>query len=215
MKRKFVIIALLFFINVLSVEKLQAQEKGVPVVIKGTVSDLFTGKYGSVTMLFEDSSGKKFKIAPDVTNGHYQQVLNSGETYTVTFLNYDVFRETFPIKIDYSDKYVEIEKDFKIRRLTAGLTLFETDIFAPGSAEFTPAGSELLYSIIRSTTFLRGSELELAISAGGKSELLARRQSAVSTFAGFDKIKSRIRITSAENKNDFKVIVTSIKDPLK
>lgn len=214
MSIKNVLIAFLLIVNVLIPGRLQSQEKGVPVVIKGLVTDLSTGKFGALTMMFEDSEGNKFKIYPDVTNGKYQQVLNSGVSYKVSFLHYDVFRESFSLEIPFSDKYLEIEKNFQIRRLIPNLTLYDTNIFLKGSAELTPEGAELVANIIRAASYSRGAEFQFIISSGKAATLLQQRMATITSLAGFARVKSRIKISEGNDANDFKAIVTSIKDPL-
>ena len=50
---------------------------------------------------------------PNTVDGTYQQVVNSGEEYEITFMNYDIIRENQKVQFEYAEKYTEVEHAWK------------------------------------------------------------------------------------------------------
>lgn len=197
-------------------------QSGVPVIVKGKVLDQYTNKPINVAMMFTDKNGKKFKITPNILTGEYQQVLNSGEEYEVTFINYDVIREKNTLKLEHSEKYLEIKQDYFVKRMTPGLEIYSENIFEKNSANLTPSGTELLENLVQAMKFSRGAKLKFNISAkdtdkpANAKALLDKRLNALTSYAGIQAMKSRIIIVPENNSpKNVSIIVTEINDPLK
>ena len=197
-------------------------QSGVPVIVKGKVLDQYTNKPINVSMMFTDKTGKKFKITPNILSGEYQQVLNSGEEYEVTFISYDVIREKHSIRLEHSDKYLEIKQDFFPKRMTPGLEIYSENIFEHNSAKLTPKGTELLEGLAQAMKYSRGAKLLFNISAkdadkpANAKTLLDKRLNALSTHETMKAMKSRISYTTENNSNKhLSITVTEINDPLK
>lgn len=197
-------------------------QSGVPVIVKGKVLDQYTNKPINVSMMFTAKDGKKFKITPNILSGEYQQVLNSGEEYEVTFINYDIIREKHVLRLEHSDKYLEIKQDYFPKRMTAGLEIYSENIFEKNSANLTSSGTELLEQLVQAMKFSRGAKFQLNISAkdadkpANAKDLLNKRITALDTYAGIQAVKSRISIKPENNSpKNVSIIVTEINDPLK
>ena len=198
-------------------------QTGVPVIVKGSVLDEFTNKPVIVEMMFTNKDGKKFKIIPNSLTGHYEQVLNSGEDYDVTFINYDVVRETQQLHLEYSAKYLELEHNYSVKRMTNGLELFSANAFKNNSADLVVEGKELLDRIVKTMRFSRGAKLQIKISAKdadkskNSKELIENRIKSIFGYDGLADVKSRISISASDVNTDknLTVIVTEISDPLK
>ena len=197
-------------------------QSGVPVIVKGKVLDQYTNKPINVAMMFTAKDGKKIKITPNILSGEYQQVLNSGEEYEVTFINYDIIREKHVLRLEHSDKYLEIKQDYFPKRMTAGLEIFSENIFEKNSANLTPSGTELLEQIVQAMKYSRGAKLKFNISAkdadkpANAKDLLDKRLNALTSYAGIQAVKSRISIVPENNSaKNVSIIVTEINDPLK
>ena len=198
-------------------------QTGVPIFVKGKVLDEFTNKPVNVEMMFTNKDGKKFRITPNILTGIYEQVLNSGEDYDVTFINYDIVRETHKLHLEYSDKYLELEQNYFVKRMTNGLELFSENAFLTNSAELDAEGKDLLDKIVKAMRFSRGVKLQIKVSAKdadkskNSKELIEKRIKSISEYDGLADMKSRISISASDVNTDknLTVIVTEISDPLK
>ena len=192
-------------------------EVGVPVVVKGTILDIYTGKPCELAMMFTDESGEKFKIYPNSSTGKYEQVLKSGMNYTVTFIAYDILRDPQALNIEFSEEYHEYSFDFKVRRMTPGLEMFNSEVFVSGKANLTADGEKLLQTIAKGMKFSRGAKLDLFVG-GASQSLINDRISTIQKIKEIASLKSRIAFASDSRKGDeqkLRVVVREISDPLK
>lgn len=202
---------------------------GVPVLLKGKVVDKITNKPCEVSLQFKDQSGKIFKIQPNILDGSYQQVVNSGEEYEITFINYDIIREIEKVKIEYSEKYTEIEQNFSVKKMVKDSVIYSLNMFQANTSELTADGQVVLNTLEYSMKFTRGAELVLKINAydaeSGSETLINQRVEKIKNIVdNWAASKQRIEVRGVDlSKNDdseeintnFEVIVNNIKDPLK
>lgn len=140
--------------------------KDVQILLKGNVSDEFTGQPVSATMEFRESNnGKRFKIQSNSADGYYQQVLNAGTQYDLVFTNNDIVRKIVPVKVDNSEKYTEQIQDFKVKKLTVGLKYFKLNAFEPGSAELKADALAEIESLKEVMQFNRAVSFEFVVNA--------------------------------------------------
>lgn len=197
---------------------------GIPVLIKGKVLDEFTNKPVDVSMTIKTSDGKKIKIVPNSTTGEYQQVVNSGENYEITFFNFDVAREIQNINVENADKYTEFKFDFKVKKLADGLEVFSKNIFEPNSAELSSEGKKFLEELQTVLKFNRGAKFTLYLNKHGVTDKKtidavqkSRHTFLANTISSWKAVSGRIKVemSSQENASDIKIKVDEIKDPLK
>lgn len=140
--------------------------KDVQILLKGKVTDEFTGNPVSVTMEFrEENNGKKFKIQSNSADGYYQQVLVAGRKYDVVFINNDIVRKIVPIAIENSSKYTEQTIDFSIKKLTTGLKYFKLNAFEAGSAQLSAEAKANIESLQDVMKFNRGVYFEFVVTS--------------------------------------------------
>ncbi len=198
------------------------------ILLKGKVTDAYTGKPMGVTMRFETKDGKIFKIKSDPVSGEYSQLFNSSTEYEVTFIHKEIVRkkETFTTK--ESNDYKEFDRDFTVQRLAKDLLFMDINVFETGSANISGSFNSKLEELQDVMKFNRNVKFYFVVSLNdiaekdrsAKSSLLAQREAALK-----DKVKalgkdaSRIQIKTENNckksTNNLAVIVKSIESILK
>ena len=139
-------------------------QDGVPILLRGKVIDKFSKKPTDVKMTFTDKAGKNFSVTPNIIDGHYEQVLISGNSYSVTFMHYNVARETFFIDIPFYEEYVEIDRNWEIKKLDLNNVIYEENAFLENSSELSPDGIALLKKLGTILKFNRGVKFQFNIS---------------------------------------------------
>lgn len=196
-----------------------ASNGGIPILIKGKVTDVFSGMPTKLEMVFVDEEGSKIKCLPNILEGHYEQVLTSGKTYTVYFVNYDVARELYSINIPDFERYEEVNKDWKVKKLAQGNSIYNDNVFLRGSAELSPQGIVIIKQFSNILKFNRGAKFDLMVSLlpgeEHNAKLLQDRVDAISKLPELKRYMSKINVISAEKGDyNFNLKVTEIVDPL-
>lgn len=137
----------------------------VQVLIKGTISDEFSGKPCETTITIKDKNGKKFKIKSNSVDGSYEQVLTAGENYEFTFMSYDVLKKVENVYIEPAKKYTEQKSDFTVRKLSPGLKLFSSDLFPAGESSISNSPDEILNELDEILVYNRSVKFEFVVSA--------------------------------------------------
>lgn len=117
-------------------------QSDIVVLLKGTVKDQ-SGAPVEVELGFRDAGGDPVRAKSDKA-GVYQAVLKPGQKYTVIFNGKDILREIIEFNIDPTDKYVEVRKDFTVRKLAVGTKIFDGFAFEKGTSELTAQAKEQL-----------------------------------------------------------------------
>ena len=206
-----------------------SKTKGVPIIIKGTVTDQFTGKPLDVTLQFRDEEGTRFRIKPNIIDGSYSQVVTSGMSYEVTFINYDVLRETQTLNIPFTDTYEEKEVDFQAKKLSPGLDLFKKKFFTGNDAKLSNDASEFLKEFQTIMRFNRGGTFKFIVLADDSNpkniqnanEIAKKRLEELKNYLSswksfYNRLDFEILNSSKKSAGEHNVIiqVIDIKDPL-
>lgn len=193
---------------------------GIPILIKGKVVDKYSGAPTALEMVFVGEDGSKIKCNPNILDGHYEQVLTSGQTYTVYFVHFDVAREVYSINIPDYDSYQEQYHDWQVKKLAVGNVIYNDNVFLMGTAELSPEGIIIIKQLSNIIKFNRGVQFDLIVSTS-KSEaknkkLIQDRVKAINRLPELSKYMSKINVTDSENSDyNFTLKVTEIVDPLK
>lgn len=211
-----VILFVLMFMNA----SVATADDGIPIVIKGKVTDKFSGKPTELEMVFVSEDGSKTKCNPNILDGHYQQVLTSGKSYTVYFVHFDVAREMYSINIPIYESYQEIERDWQVKKLAVGNHIYDDNAFLDGSAELSPEGILIIKQFSNILKFNRGAKFDLIVSHSAtekkNAKLMQDRIEALKKLPELSKYMSKINIIASEKgKFNFSLKVTEIVDPLK
>jgi hypothetical protein len=160
-----IFLTIFFTIIALSLNAQLPGNGNVQVVVKGVITDEFSGKPCETTITIKDKNGKKFKIKSNSLDGTYEQVLNAGETYEFTFLNFDVLRKVESLYVEPSKKYTEQKADFTVKKLAQGLHLYAKDIFPAGTSELTDSLQLLLKEFDEILIYNRSAKFEFVVTA--------------------------------------------------
>ncbi len=109
--------------------------------IKGTVLDERTGKplgHEMDMVITAEKTGKKIVVKVNSSTGEYLQPLESGQTYTIVFSSYAIYRKTATLEIPPTQKFKEITYNFTVRSLKEGEPIAELRAFDAGSAQLLP-----------------------------------------------------------------------------
>ena len=193
--------------------------QGVPVLIKGKVLDEFSTAPVQVTMVIKGKDDKKIKIQPNILTGEYQQTIVSGQEIEVTFLNYDIVKETKTITIDNSDTYKEINVDFTIKKMTPNQIIYSFNCFTENSTEINDECNKFFKDFIDVYKFNRGAKFRIELNStklNKKTENLKIKslKSACSIWSQFSD-RYTVEIVQSDSDYDLLIVVTEIKDPLK
>ncbi|MBI5325287.1 MAG: hypothetical protein HZB41_08465 [Ignavibacteriae bacterium] len=157
-----------FVLIILSVISLNAQLPGngsIQVVVKGVITDEFTGEPCGTSITIKDRNGKKFKINSNSSDGTYEQVLTAGETYEFTFMNFDVLKKVENLYVEPVKKYAEQKADFNVKKLRQGLHLFSDDIFKSGETGIINNPEEILKKLEEILVYNRSAKFEFIATA--------------------------------------------------
>lgn len=221
-KKNIIIVPFLILSIFICTNIVYSASESIPVLMKGKVIDKFSNKPCEVKITFIDENSKKFSVQANILDGHYEQVLMSGKQYEVLFFNWNVARESHIINIEDTEEYIEIIKNFEIKKLDVNNVLYDEDLFISSTAELSPAGIVLVKQLENILKFNRGVSLKFIVATNAKdakntkAELLNLRLNKLKRIDEFNKYSSRITFDK-ENKTEntnFKVIVNEIKDPL-
>lgn len=157
-------------------------QSDIVVLLKGTVKDQ-SGAPVEVELGFRDAAGDPVRSKSDKA-GNYQAVLKPGQKYTLIFNGKDILREIIEFNVDPTDKYVEIRKDFTVRKLGAGTKIFDGFAFEKGSSNLTTEAKEQLKEMIDMLNKNRNMTIEVAVFGDMPDDpsLQQPRQDAFMTF---------------------------------
>lgn len=193
-------------------------------IVKGTITDKSTGKPQEVEIVFEDSKGKKFKINSNSITGKYEQLLNVGETYKISFLRYDILKDEVELTPKAPDKSFEPQiQDYEVFIMKKGVELFDYDVFEKGSDKVSPSGEKSLEKLKTIMRFNRALYVDIVIhnDEGGNKGLsekrLANLKQLTDSWGRFNR-KVEYKIDESKGKNpsaDTKIIISKVEDSMK
>lgn len=133
------------------------------VLLQGRVVDQQTGQPVSVRYVISSSSGKNLK-GKSTADGTFKQVVNAGESYTITFNNFDILKTSVDFSIPPSDTYYEEKKDFAVRVLRTGDQLLSMAAFENGTSSLKPEARAELEKLAAMLKENRGLEVSMTVA---------------------------------------------------
>ncbi len=198
------------------------------ILLKGKVTDTYTGKPMGVTMKFETKDGKIIKIKSDPVSGEYSQLFESSTEYDVTFIHKEIVRTTENFTTKEASGYKEFDRDFQVKHLTKDLLFMDLNIFDAGSANLNSTFDTKIQELQEVMKFNRNVKFYFVVSLNdvaeksraSKASLLAQREAALNEkVKALGKDASRIQVkaesTCQKSKNNLAVVVKSIASILK
>ncbi|MFP4369591.1 MAG: hypothetical protein ACLFR2_08430 [Candidatus Kapaibacterium sp.] len=186
-------LALLIFMASMSLSAQILNQTAANTLLKGVVLDEYTGKPLGVEIMIE-GGGKKIKTQSNDSDGSFEQLLTSGIEYEITFIRWDVWRETEIIDIKKSSGYEEKEMTFKAKKLTPGKRIFVKDAFKPGTDELKPEIEKWLIDFKTLMRFNRSIEYNF-ITKAPDDGLAQQRMAAMDSFLDvFKRYKRKISL---------------------
>ena len=119
--------------------------------IKGFVTDELTGKPVGKEMdiiATSKNTGKKLTVKVNSKTGEYLQPMTSGDTYTLTFTSYAVYKKTEVLDIPPTNKYREEKHDYKVRSIIQGSEIVNLNAFDVGQSTISPEATQKLHETI-------------------------------------------------------------------
>lgn len=168
------------------------------------------GKKKDCDVEFIDGNGKKFVKKTD--NGSFEQLLNVGEEYQVTFVADDILRDSDSFTLTPPDEeFTPEKKTFKVIKLAKGKTIKSFDLFKENSAEFNGSKNEIIKKIKILLRFNRSINVNLVCNGTKASD----RAKALEAIVSKDKrLKRSANVTTGSGTNestDLVIVVSELK----
>lgn len=189
---------------------------GEQVMLKAKVVDVTTGKPMSIELEFKPDNGRKFVIKSLEDTGTFEQLLQGGTHYEVTFDGDNVYRET----IDYTsgkakDGYSEISHTFKVKALKPGVKVDEMELFGPSNNDITSVGKKVLKKMKISMRFNRNTSFIFKVNAPNQA-LADKRMATLKDFiSNWRRLLERVTFETGTPGNSVDVIVQDVEDVFK
>lgn len=189
----------------------------IPLVVKGKVLDEFSGEPLLCTIEFRTNNGKKIKVNT-LEDGSYQQVLTSGMTYDVYIYDWNILRTNLSYSVPYKEDYQEIEKDFYVKKLEKGNTIYKEDFFERSSSSLTAEAEKFLKELNTTMRFNRSVKFDLYVNAHDTYSRSSRKirslvEKRISTLKekidSFPMFRDRLILVPDESKPDGKASTTN------
>lgn len=146
------------------------QAQNASVNIKGTITDIATGKPVGKEMDMEiigKNTGKKFVIKVNSKSGEYLQPLPSGDVYTLTFKSFAVFKKTETLEIVASQKFREERHDYTVRSIIQGYEIANVSAFDAGQSSILSSAHAKLEEVREALRLNR--DLRVIITVGNEN----------------------------------------------
>lgn len=191
-------------------------QMGEQVMLKAKVVDVTTGKPMSIEVEFKPDNGRKFVVKSHEETGRFDQLLQGGTHYEVTFDGDNVYRET----IDYTsavakDGYSEINHTFKVKALKPGVKVDEMELFGPSNNDLTATGKKALKKMKLALRFNRNTSFILKVNAPNK-ELANKRLNTLKDYiSNWRRLLERVTLEAGTPGNSVDVIVQDVEKVFK
>ena len=140
-------------------------------LVKGVVTDKFSGKPTGSVIEFRSPDGKKIKTQSNSISGEYQQVLQTGVQYDIIFTGSDVARQIEKVPSATSDSYHEVIANYSIKKFYAGMEFDKVDAFKSGNSSIGQGATKTLDELQEVMKFNRNVVFEIRVSAHDKFKL--------------------------------------------
>lgn len=192
-------------------------------IVKGKVIDKTTGNPVGLEIQFEDARGKKFKIKSDPKTGQYEQLLNSSEKYTLTFISSDVLREDQTFTPTPPDASFEPQiHNFEVFVLKPNVVLYEFDVFSANSSDISSNGLAKLEDLKTMMRINRSLYIKVEVHQDDSSKNLndARLAKIKELTDGWGRFNRKVEYVksdkqSSNKSNDVRIIVDKVEDSMK
>jgi hypothetical protein len=138
MRKKITILFILF----LYCSSLLISGDSVPILLVGKIKN--NNKPLGINFQFVDENGRISKSRSNSNEGEFQQTLQSGFEYSVYFEDYILDSPVNSIVIPPYKEYVEITKDFAVKKLEANLSLCKVNAFKSNDSALSDEGKHQL-----------------------------------------------------------------------
>ncbi|MCX6152948.1 MAG: hypothetical protein NT007_02185 [Candidatus Kapabacteria bacterium] len=158
---------LIFLCPILLIPALNAQpvnDSKAKALVKGVITDEYTGEPIDVTIEIRSAAGQKFKIKSNSKTGQFDQLLSAGETYTLIFTRYDIPRTIETLRMEAGEKYFEQKVDFTVKRLTQGRVFESLNLFKQADTTLNPDAVKELDKLKELLRFNRSAKFDLKLT---------------------------------------------------
>lgn len=183
------------------------------ILVKGILVDENSGEPISAEIELRSKDGKKVKTQSNSITGKFEQLLPSGESYTVIVNSEEIIRKEFEFTTETADAFKEQETKWTAVKPRTGVKIFSEDIFQSGSSELSTKGIDKLKQLQMLLRFNRS--LFVSIAIGGDDNLKSDRIDRIRReIDKWTREKSRIEnVGKSENSvKEVNVIVNKIEE---
>lgn len=161
-KNRFVLTILALTLLVLNGTTSLIAQNDIVVLLKGTIKEQGSGTPVEAEISFRDEADSPVRAKSD-KQGTYQAVLKPGQKYTVIFTGQNILREIMQFSLEPAEKYVEIRKDFTVRKVVTGAELFNGFAFEKGTTALTADAQEKIKELIDILNKNRSMTIKIAV----------------------------------------------------
>ncbi len=140
-------------------------------LVKGVITDKFSGKPTGSTIEFRSPDGKKIKTQSNTISGEYQQVLETGIQYDIIFTGNDIARQVEKLPLSNSDSYHEMVANFSVKKFIAGMEFDKLEAFKSGNTSIGQGATKSFDELQEVMKFNRNVVFEVRVSAHDKFKL--------------------------------------------
>jgi len=178
-------------------------EKGHIVLVQGKILEEGTQKPVSTIVAFVNQSGKMIQCKSNSKDGSFQQVLHSGNFYTIFLKNYFIKNGNNTLDIPSDSKYKEVKADYFVNSLKNGtkIQLAAFKAFEPNEAKIIPAISSDLTPLKYFLNLNPGINLQVKVSSYD-SWFKSKRKRIQKTNRRGKKYYKRVRYSTKQQLSD-------------
>lgn len=194
---------------------INAQDIGQQVMVKAKVIDVNTKQPISIELEFQPKTGNKFVVKSNEGTGAFEQLLQANETYAITFMGDNVYREESSFTPKSNEGYSEINKTFEVKGLAPGVVVENLDIFGANSADLTTAGKDAVNNMKVSMRFNRNTEFVFQVNAANKALAEKRLKTLKDYTNNWKRLLDRVVFQSGTSGNNLIIKVNKVEDIMK
>lgn len=194
---------------------INAQDIGQQVMVKAKVIDVNTKKPISIEVEFQPKVGSKFVVKSKEESGTFDQLLQANETYAITFMGDNVYREESSYTPKSNEGYSEVNQTFEVKGLAPGVVVENMDIFGANSADLTASGKEAINKMKISMRFNRNTEFVFQVNAPNKNLAENRLKTLKDYTKTWKKLSERVIFQSGTSGNNLIIKVNKVVDVMK
>jgi hypothetical protein len=159
------------------------------VLIQGNVKNEEGNPVGT-TMMFSSSLDKHIQCKSNLNDGSYQQVINSGEQYSVVFKEYLLVKPKEYLSTFSINKYTELTRNFVVREMKEGQELYRLNPFEPNSAKINNASASPLLELSHFLFLNPKVNVQIEVSASDSKLKSSKKKVEVQSKKGQKSLKT-------------------------